>query len=173
MRRESRGVRHGHRSPAQCPLERSPEIPMAGETGTAALGVLDPEPLHRRRVLLGLDPRRRRHEVSLTTDVRCPLKLGAANELTRGFAYLPVEWCHNGTMKRMNLRDVPDDVYADLASAAEKSRQSLNAFVVDRLSEVARSLRAAEYVASYVPPENTGVSLADAVEAVREIRDAS
>jgi hypothetical protein len=76
-------------------------------------------------------------------------------------------------MKRMNLRDVPDDVYADLASAAEKSRQSLNAFVVDRLSEVARSLRAAEYVASYVPPENTGVSLADAVEAVRESRDAS
>jgi hypothetical protein len=36
---------------------------MAGETGTAALGVLDPEPLDRRRVLLGLGARRRRHEV--------------------------------------------------------------------------------------------------------------
>ena len=76
-------------------------------------------------------------------------------------------------MKRMNLRDVPDDVYGDLARAAEKSRQSLNAFVVDRLAEVARSLRAAEYVASYVPPQNTRVSLADIVEAVREVREAS
>jgi hypothetical protein len=80
--------------------------------------------------------------------------------------------CHIGTMKRMNLRDVPDDVYADLAKAAEKSRQSLNAFVVDRLTELANSLRAADYVASYVPPKNVGVSLADAVEAVREIREA-
>jgi hypothetical protein len=76
-------------------------------------------------------------------------------------------------MKRMNLRDVPDEVYADLAEAAENSRQSLNAFVVDRLSEVARALRAAEYIGGYLPPENTGVSLADAVQAVREIRDAS
>ena len=76
-------------------------------------------------------------------------------------------------MKRMNLRDVPDDVYADLAKAAKRSRQSLNAFVVERLAEAATSLRAAEYVASYTPPENTGVSIADAAEAVREIREAS
>jgi hypothetical protein len=76
-------------------------------------------------------------------------------------------------MKRMNLRDVPDEVYADLARAAEQNRQSLNAFVVDRLAEVARSVRAAEYVASYVPPQNTGVSLADAVKAIREIRESS
>src|SRR5699024_378899 len=37
-------------------------------------------------------------------------------------------WCQNGTMKRMNLRDVPDDVYAALVRAAEANRQSLSAF---------------------------------------------
>ena len=41
-------------------------------------------------------------------------------------------------MRRMNLRDVPDDVYATLADAATASRQSLNAYVVDRLTEVAQ-----------------------------------
>jgi hypothetical protein len=76
-------------------------------------------------------------------------------------------------MKRMNLRDVPDDVYAALAQAAEDSRQSLSAFVVDRLTEFAQVARLADYVASYVPPRGTGVSLADAAAAVREVREAS
>lgn len=76
-------------------------------------------------------------------------------------------------MKRMNLRDVPDDVYAALAQAAEDGHQSLNAFVVDRLAEVARMVRIADYVASYTPPRGTGVSLADAAAAVREVRAAS
>lgn len=44
-------------------------------------------------------------------------------------------------MKRMNLRDVPDDVYATLAQAAEDNRQSLSAFVGDRLAEVAQVVR--------------------------------
>jgi hypothetical protein len=82
-------------------------------------------------------------------------------------------WCHNGTMKRMNLRDVPDDVYAALASAAENNRQSLSAFVVDRLAEVARIVAVADYVSTYVPPRGTGVTLEDAVAAVREVREAS
>jgi hypothetical protein len=68
----------------------------------------------------------------------------------------------------MNLRDVPDDVYAVLVQAAESNRQSLTAFVVERLSEVAKTLTVADYVGSYVPPRQTGVSLADAVKAVRE-----
>jgi len=88
---------------------------------------------------------------------------------------LPAEllWCHDGTMKRMNLRDVPDDVYAALVQAAEQSRQSLSAYVVERLSEVAQVLGVADYVASYVPPQRTGISLEDAVSAVREVREAS
>lgn len=73
----------------------------------------------------------------------------------------------------MNLRDVPDDVYAALASAARDHRQSLSAFVVDRLAETARAIRAAEYVASYPPPRGTGVMMEDAVAAVREVREAS
>jgi hypothetical protein len=76
-------------------------------------------------------------------------------------------------MKRMNLRDVPDDVYAALTHAAENNRQSLSAFVVDRLSDLAQVVQIADYVDSYVPPRRTGVSLDDAVAAVREAREAS
>ncbi len=76
-------------------------------------------------------------------------------------------------MKRMNLRDVPDEVYAALAQAAEANRQSLNAFVVDRLTEAARVVRLAGYVASYEPPRGTGVTLDDAAAAVRQAREAS
>jgi len=76
-------------------------------------------------------------------------------------------------MKRMNLRDVPDDIYSVLVQAAEHSRQSLSAYVVQRLSELVRILGVADYVDSYVPPPRTGVSLEDAVNAVREVREAS
>jgi hypothetical protein len=76
-------------------------------------------------------------------------------------------------MKRVNLRDVPDEVYATLVEAAEVNRQSLNSYVIDRLAEVARVARLAEYVRSYVPPEGTGVTLDDAAAAVREVREAS
>ena len=76
-------------------------------------------------------------------------------------------------MKRMNLRDVPDDVYAVLVQAAGQNRQSLSAYVVERLSEVVQVLGVADYVDSYVPPKRTGISLEDAVTAVREVRDAS
>lgn len=76
-------------------------------------------------------------------------------------------------MKRMNLRDVPDDVYAALAQAAAKERQSLSAYVVDRLEEFARTARLAEYVDSYPAPRGTGVSVQGAVDAVHEMRDAS
>jgi hypothetical protein len=76
-------------------------------------------------------------------------------------------------MKRMNLRDVPDDVYDALAEAAAAKRQSLSAFVVDRLAEVAQTTRLGDYLASYAPPKATGVSVEDAVAAVREVREAS
>lgn len=76
-------------------------------------------------------------------------------------------------MKRMNLRDVPDDVYAALAMAAEENRQSLNAFVVDSLAETARVVRIADYVSAYPPPQGTAVTIEDAVAAVREVREAS
>lgn len=82
-------------------------------------------------------------------------------------------WCHNGTMRRMNLRDVPDDVYAALVDAAEESRQSLSAFVVDRLSEVAQTVRVVDYVATYPEPRGTDVTVDDAVAAVREVREAA
>lgn len=76
-------------------------------------------------------------------------------------------------MKRMNLRDVPDEVYAALKEAAEANRQSLSAFVVDRLTEVAQVTRLGDYVASYAPPHGSGVTLEDSTAAVREVRDAS
>lgn len=76
-------------------------------------------------------------------------------------------------MKRMNLRDVPDDVYAALARAAEENRQSLSAYVVERLTEVMQVLSVAEYVETYAPPRRTGISIEDAVNAVREVRQAS
>lgn len=82
-------------------------------------------------------------------------------------------WCHHGTMKRMNLRAVPDDVYAALVAAAEDNRQSLSSFVVDRLVEVARAVRVAHYVSTYSEPRGTGVTAQDAVAAVREVREAS
>ncbi|MBB2891104.1 hypothetical protein [Flexivirga oryzae] len=76
-------------------------------------------------------------------------------------------------MKRMNLRDVPDDVYAALVEAARDNRQSLSAFVVDRLREVAQTVRIADYVATYPAPRGTGVTTDDAVAAVRNVREAS
>lgn len=76
-------------------------------------------------------------------------------------------------MRRMNLRDVPEDVYIALAEAAEANRQSLSAFVVERLTEVAQVTRIDDYVASYQPPEGSGVTIEDAVAAVREVREAS
>jgi hypothetical protein len=75
-------------------------------------------------------------------------------------------------MKRMNLRDVPDEVYLALAEGAEANRQSLNAFVVERLTEVVQMLGIAGYVESYEPPHGTGVTLDDAAAAVRDVRDA-
>ncbi|MBN9753931.1 hypothetical protein DMP14_00345 [Pseudonocardia sp. Ae707_Ps2] len=83
------------------------------------------------------------------------------------------DWCHSGAMKRMNLRDVPDDVYAALAATAEANRQSLSAFVVDRLTEVAQVTRLDNYVASYQPPQGSGLTLDDATAVVREVREAS
>lgn len=82
-------------------------------------------------------------------------------------------WCHNGTMKRMNLRDVPDDVYTALAEAARANRQSLSAFAVDRLTEISQMTRLNDYVASYTPLHESGVSLEDSAAAVREVREAS
>ncbi len=76
-------------------------------------------------------------------------------------------------MKRMNLRDVPDDVYAALADAAAANRQSLSTFVVDRLTEVAQVTKLTEYVASYPPAQESGITLEDAAAAVREVREAS
>jgi uncharacterized protein (DUF1778 family) len=76
-------------------------------------------------------------------------------------------------MKRMNLRDVPDDVYKALTSAAEANRQSLSAFVVDRLTEVAEVTRLSDYMSTYQEPRGTGVTLEEATAAVREVREAS
>jgi hypothetical protein len=73
----------------------------------------------------------------------------------------------------MNLRDVPDDVYAALSDAAAASRQSLSAYVVDRLTEAARVARLGTYLAEYWPPKGSNVTLEDAVAAVREVREAS
>lgn len=76
-------------------------------------------------------------------------------------------------MKRMNLRGVPDDVYGALANAAEVNRQSLSAFVVDRLTEVVQVTRLADYLATYPAPQGSGVTLEEATAAVREVREAS
>lgn len=73
----------------------------------------------------------------------------------------------------MNLRDVPDDVYAALAEAAHANRQSLSAFVVERLTEVARVTRIDDYVASYQPSAGSTVTIEDAAPAVRKVREAS
>lgn len=76
-------------------------------------------------------------------------------------------------MKRMNLRDVPDDVYTSLAGAADANRQSLSAFVVERLTEVAQVTRLDDYIASYQLPVGNGVTIEDSAAAVREVREAS
>ncbi|WP_167975810.1 hypothetical protein [Lentzea indica] len=49
----------------------------------------------------------------------------------------------------------------------------MNAFVVERLSEIAQVLSISDYLATYEPPSGTGVTLEDATAAVREVRDAS
>ncbi|WP_035769395.1 hypothetical protein [Arthrobacter castelli] len=76
-------------------------------------------------------------------------------------------------MKRMNLRDVPDDVYDTLMQAAANNRQSLNAFIIERLAEMAQVEHLNDYIADYPAPQGTGVTLDDAAAAVREVREAS
>ncbi len=83
------------------------------------------------------------------------------------------DWCHTGTVKRMNLRDVPDDVYVALTEAASTNRQSLSAYVVERLTEAAQVARLGDYLAEYEPASGSGVTLEDATAAVREVREAS
>ncbi|WP_322778085.1 hypothetical protein [Frankia sp. Cas4] len=61
-------------------------------------------------------------------------------------------------MRRMNLRDVPDEIYTALAEGAAASHQSLNVFVVERLTEMARVTRLADYMASYEAPQTAGVT---------------
>ena len=58
-------------------------------------------------------------------------------------------------MRRMNLRDVPDDVYAALAAAAAARRQSLNAYVLDRLTEAAEVASIRAHLDAYEPPDVT------------------
>ena len=74
-------------------------------------------------------------------------------------------------MRRMNLREVPDDVYEALAEAAAARSQSLNAFVVDVLTETASVITLADYAHSYQPPSGTGIRLEDVVAAVRAGRE--
>lgn len=62
-------------------------------------------------------------------------------------------WCQNGTMRRMNLRDVPEDVYETLVAAAAAKRQSLNAYVLDRLTDVARMASIRAHLDAYQPPD--------------------
>ncbi|MGH3437116.1 MAG: hypothetical protein ACRDRN_11690 [Sciscionella sp.] len=76
-------------------------------------------------------------------------------------------------MKRINLRDVPDETYQALATGAKAKHQSLNTFVVGKLAEAAAVLAAEEYLESYIPPQATGITTDDAVAAVREVRHAS
>lgn len=76
-------------------------------------------------------------------------------------------------MKRISLRDVPNDVYAALAEAAEANQQSLSAFVVNRLTDIVQASQLGDYVASYRPPQGTRLTLADATAAVREVREGS
>jgi uncharacterized protein (DUF1778 family) len=75
--------------------------------------------------------------------------------------------------KRINLREVPEDVYETLTKAAAANRQSLNAFVVDRISEIAKTLTIANYMELYEPPRGTNITLEDAAAAVRDVREAS
>ncbi|MGH3544633.1 MAG: hypothetical protein ACRDPW_01670 [Mycobacteriales bacterium] len=76
-------------------------------------------------------------------------------------------------MKRINLRDVPDQVYDVLAESAKAHHQSLNAFVVNQLAQVTQLVTVADYVALYQPPRGTGITLDDATAAVRETREAA
>lgn len=68
---------------------------------------------------------------------------------------------------------MPDDVYRALTSAADANRQSLSAFVVNRLTEVAEVARLAEHLSPYPEPQGSGVTLQEATAAVREVREAS
>jgi hypothetical protein len=76
-------------------------------------------------------------------------------------------------MKRLNVRAVPDEVYSSLAAAAEARGQSLSAFVVERLTEMAAVTDLGTYVESYLPPTGSGITVEDAVAAVRDVREAA
>lgn len=74
-------------------------------------------------------------------------------------------------MKRINLRDVPEDVVEVLTRRAQLRRQSLNSYVVERLIDEARRPSMAEYVLSYKPPATSAGTPTDAVAILREVRE--
>lgn len=68
---------------------------------------------------------------------------------------------------------VPDDVYTTLAEAAATRGQSLSAYVVAQLTEIADAAGIGDHLAAYEAPRDSGVTMEDAVAAVRAVRDAS
>jgi plasmid stability protein len=74
-------------------------------------------------------------------------------------------------MPNVQIRGVPDDVHRRLKSQAALSGQSLNDFLLARMSEIARLPTVPELAARIREREPyTGPSSADVVRAAREAR---
>lgn len=74
-------------------------------------------------------------------------------------------------MPNVQVRDVPDDVHRRLKAQAALGGQSLNDFLLDRMSEIARLPTVAEIAARIREREPyTGPSAAEVVRADRDRR---
>jgi hypothetical protein len=74
-------------------------------------------------------------------------------------------------MVMVQVRDVPEDLHAELTRQAENAGQSLNKFLLEELRRIARRGRNAEVLSRAAARPGPRLTREQIVEALREVRD--
>ena len=80
---------------------------------------------------------------------------------------------HNASMRNVLIRNVPDDVHAELQRRAEASGQSLQQFLSDELARVAQQPTVGEVLARIERRRGGRIGFAGALADVRDERGRS
>lgn len=83
--------------------------------------------------------------------------------------YMP--WRHNGAMPSIQIKDVPAPVHATLRARAAAAGQSLQEYLLDRLTEEAQTPTLEEVLARAGGRAGGSVPLKDSVRGLRADRD--
>lgn len=77
---------------------------------------------------------------------------------------------YNACMPNIQVRNVPDDVHAELVRRAEQTGTSLQRYLVERLSQIATTPTLTEVLERIESRDKGRVGIEDAVEAVGALR---